>query len=88
MRTIGAKVSDDLYEECSSVQRLLGILSRSDYVRLALRLLNGSVFRAVEEMRLTVSIEPVQRSSEPLDASRTVDRESSHSDIIVKGAES
>ena len=88
MRTIGAKVPDELYDECSSVQRLLGIRSRSDYVRLAFRLLNGAIHRAAEEARLTMAIKPESKSGEPLTAAGTETSESSRPDTAAKEGES
>ena len=88
MRTIGAKVPDELYDECLSVQRLLGIRSRSDYVRLAFRLLNGAIHRAAEEARLTVLIKPEPRSGEPFTAAVTETSASSRPDAAAKEGES
>jgi hypothetical protein len=53
MRTIGAKVEDELYSSCCEITDALDV-SRSDYVRIALTFFNGCFKNAVEKGRLTI----------------------------------
>jgi len=73
LKTIGAKISDEVYEECEWVKTLLGLESRSDYVKLALKFLNALVRDASESIKtsLTSSGHPVEKLGEPNAQTRT-----------------
>ena len=79
---------DELYDQCLLVQRLLGIESRSNYVRLALRFFNGAFLRATEEAGLTRANKPEPEAGEPPNAGKTSSCEPSRSDATVKEGES
>lgn len=78
MKTIGAKLSDDVYEECEWVRDLLGFESRSGYVKTALRFFNAWVRNASESVKtsLTSSEHPGKKLVEPNAQVRTEGSES------------
>lgn len=88
VRTMGTKLPDEFYDECLSVQRLLGMESKSNYVKLALRFLNGAVLRATDEARLTMANKPESEAGEPPNAGKTSSCEPSWSDAVTKEGES
>lgn len=88
VRTLGAKVSDEFFNECVSVQKLLGIPSRSEYARQAFRLYNGAILQAVGQVALTDMVGPEPKGGEPPNAGRTNSFELSRSDAVAKEGES